>query len=253
MAPGLLVNARRRPPPHFCCEHSCAGIGVLVEHGAHVNARDNVGRTALHYACCLAEYGADVASYLVTLGTYPRCCVAVLCLQARGLTHSDACPGATLDAADTNGNTPLHLAASRGATALVALLLQRGARPTAANGQGATALHFAAVQGCAQTLACLLRGGADPSARATDGDTPMDNAMKAHAQDCVAHLQQWASAGRVVGDDASRGSQSTAGSDLLHPTQAVTEDVASPLTPLTDVRVRTARACACSQGISAVC
>lgn len=50
----------------------CAGIGALIEHGAHVNARDNVGRTALHYACCLDEYAADVLSYLVSLGESRR-------------------------------------------------------------------------------------------------------------------------------------------------------------------------------------
>ena len=139
---------------------------VLLQHGAHTNARDNCGRTALHFACCLEQYAADVCGYLADCG-------------------------ALLDAADTNGNTPLHLATVRNATDVVSALLGRGARPTAANGQGATPLHFAAIRGHADALRSLLQAGGDPNVRATDGDTALDKAVAAKSHTCVAILREY--------------------------------------------------------------
>jgi len=60
------------------------------------------------------------------------------------------------------GDTPLHIAAHRGYTMLVALLLIAGASPDAVGYRGRTPLHNAAANGHALAAVLLLRAGADP-------------------------------------------------------------------------------------------
>ena len=72
---------------------------------------------------------------------------------------------------------PLHMAALKGNTALVRLLLENGAKvdlPTP--GQGSTPLFFAA---SAEVAALLLDTGASPKARNTKGQMPLHAALKA--------------------------------------------------------------------------
>ena len=52
--------------------------------------------------------------------------------------------GADLTAANVDGNTPLHFAASNGHAAMAEFLVNNGADVNAANAYGETALHLAA-------------------------------------------------------------------------------------------------------------
>ncbi|MFN3684143.1 MAG: ankyrin repeat domain-containing protein [Fimbriimonadaceae bacterium] len=81
--------------------------------------------------------------------------------------------GAEVHAKDWALNTPLHLAAGKGA---VAALLRLGANVAGKNAEGSTPLHEAACRPDADVLATLLGAGAD--ARATDsaGRTPLHRA-----------------------------------------------------------------------------
>ncbi|MGH7576838.1 MAG: ankyrin repeat domain-containing protein [Longimicrobiales bacterium] len=84
--------------------------------------------------------------------------------------------GATLDAATRNGNyTALHLAARAGSAPVVRVLLDAGADVgTATTSGGATALHFAAAQGDAEVIAALIEHGADVDVRESAwGQTPL--------------------------------------------------------------------------------
>ncbi len=75
--------------------------------------------------------------------------------------------GARLDASTRNGSyTPLHLAARAGQTSVLNVLLDAGANVNApTTSGGATALHLAAGQGSADAVAALLAHGAAVNAR----------------------------------------------------------------------------------------
>jgi ankyrin repeat protein len=79
--------------------------------------------------------------------------------------------GASPNARDAAGNTPLMHAAVYGGTAAMALLIERGADVNATNAQGATPLLRAAFDG--QKLALLLDHGAVASGRSALGNTAL--------------------------------------------------------------------------------
>lgn len=68
--------------------------------------------------------------------------------------------------------TPLHVAASRGHTEVLQLLLKRRAKPDSAPG-GRTALHEACTAGHTACVRVLLVAGADPNIPDQDGKRPL--------------------------------------------------------------------------------
>jgi len=91
--------------------------------------------------------------------------------------------GADVNAADVDGDTPLHEAVGHGMPEVVELLLAHGAELEVANKPfGWTPLHRVAVDGFnpghARSLELLLKHGADPNVRAKDGHTPLELAEK---------------------------------------------------------------------------
>lgn len=81
--------------------------------------------------------------------------------------------GASVDARDEDGRSPLHYATLSGPGA-TALLLKRGANVNAVASNGETPLHHAVQRESVEVVHLLLNGGADPSARNTEGSTPHD-------------------------------------------------------------------------------
>uniref|UniRef100_A0A8C5KJJ6 Ankyrin repeat and SOCS box protein 10 n=1 Tax=Jaculus jaculus TaxID=51337 RepID=A0A8C5KJJ6_JACJA len=80
--------------------------------------------------------------------------------------------------------TPLHVAASRGHTEVLRLLLRRRARPNSAPG-GRTALHEACAAGHAACVHVLLVAGADPNIPDQDGKRPLHLCRGAGTLECV--------------------------------------------------------------------
>nr|XP_023420739.1 ankyrin repeat and SOCS box protein 10 isoform X3 [Cavia porcellus] len=80
--------------------------------------------------------------------------------------------------------TPLHVAASRGHTEILRLLLRRRARPDSAPG-GRTALHEACVGGHTACVQVLLVAGADPNLPDQDGKCPLHLCQGPGALQCA--------------------------------------------------------------------
>jgi len=100
--------------------------------------------------------------------------------------------GALVDSLSTNAmkNTPLHAAAAGGHTRIVELLLKRGANSQATQHGGWTALHSAAQNGNRSMVEVLLAHGADINARASNDQGPLDLALMQGRQDVAELLEQ---------------------------------------------------------------
>lgn len=93
--------------------------------------------------------------------------------------------GAKVNQADSQGNTPLHLAAGAGHHRLILPLLHEGAWVDEVNAQGQSPLHLAAARACGHGCLMLLAHNADPKRKDNRGHTPIPEAFhgyKAHVQ-----------------------------------------------------------------------
>ena len=85
--------------------------------------------------------------------------------------------GADLDAADSDGETPLHKAAKYDG-ASTGILIDAGARLDVRDPKGRTPLHYAANYDAESTI-LLVGAGADPFARDNQGLLPIDLSCEA--------------------------------------------------------------------------
>ena len=106
---------------------------VLLNQGADVNTKDNLGRTPLHYA---AEKNASATAEMLLK------------------------QGADANAKGRYGFTPLHFTAVANASATAEVLLKRGADANAKGRYGFTPLHFTAVANASATAELLRSYGA---------------------------------------------------------------------------------------------
>lgn len=104
------------------------------------------------------------------------------------IAHSLANAGATIDAIDDTGDTPLMAAARAGNTTLVGFLIARGADIGHRDNTGNTALFTAITHGHAEVVRQLLARGADPTAPVA-GVTPIDAARSRGEDDIVRLLR----------------------------------------------------------------
>src|SRR5436190_4199638 len=97
--------------------------------------------------------------------------------------------GADVNAAQGDGMTALHWAATNGDMPLVQMLLSAGAniRATTRLG-GITALHMASQNGHADVVATLIAAGADPNAATSTGATSLMLAARSGNTDTVTRL-----------------------------------------------------------------
>jgi len=118
---------------------------LLLERGAAVGSRDQLGQTPLHYAVTSNRH--DVAKELLT-------------------RHAD------VNAADRHGLTPLHMALTAD-VAMLELLVAGGADVGLTDVRGSTALHKAAAAGNVAAVEWLIAKGAKVNVKNTDGFTPL--------------------------------------------------------------------------------
>ena len=121
-------------------------VGDLLSANADVNAVDEKGRTALHYAAS-NEYGEIVARLLDSQSI--------------------------LDITDNRGRTALHYAAEGDAPVVIQTLLDRGANINRQDEEGQTPLYMAAYGGYPASVRVLIKGGANVHLADEDGNTPL--------------------------------------------------------------------------------
>jgi len=142
-------------------------VELLIQHGAIVNAVDNVKNTPLHYALNQENDTVSDEKYLRTIKTL----------------HEN---GADIEASNKKGNTPLlvatkHLEASE---EHIKFLLENGANPNAVNQEGNTALHKVVSlsskfleKDTSLVIKMLISNGAIVDLLNKNGETPLDVAI----------------------------------------------------------------------------
>jgi protein DGCR14 len=181
--PGLL-QARTQTGEtalhYLVIENDRAGVALLAQLGAVLDAADSSGRTPLGHAVLLGyeelagwliEHGAAVDA-----GSTPPLHHAVAAGRV-DLLRALLAAGARPDVQDELGQPVLHAAVQRDHLALVGLLLKAGADPGATGADRTTALHVAAVYASAEICRQLLAAGADRMARDAGGATPAEVAI----------------------------------------------------------------------------
>jgi ankyrin repeat protein len=152
-----------------------AGLRVLIQQKANVNAAEADGTTALHWAA----YRDDAESVEL-------------------LIHA----GANVNAANDLGATPLWNASTNAGAPIARRLLDAGANPNLALLAGETPLMAASRSGKADIVALLLAKGADANARASRQQTALMWAaaerhpevvklLVAHGADVHARSSEW--------------------------------------------------------------
>ncbi len=151
-------------------------VGLMLQLGCDANHRNVNGRTALHEAArfgniegvrVLADAGAD-PDCRDRLGQTPL-------TEAISNNYPETAMELVRRGADIHGSlsdrqeTPLMLAASRGAAALVKLLLDRGSEIESRDLMGCTPLMHASRGGSLEVVRLLLEAGADRNARDKKG------------------------------------------------------------------------------------
>jgi uncharacterized protein len=145
---------------------------ILLRSGANVNATDQDGKTALHYAMSGARintegFEIEQAQLLDTLFQYQ----------------------ADPNIVDSKGNTPLWYAVrfANGTHMMeMSRLLQGGANPNIQNLEGMTPLMLACqLDGGNEVIVMLINAGADPSLRDYKGKTAMDYAKRESVQNIL--------------------------------------------------------------------
>jgi ankyrin repeat protein len=184
-----LVDAASRQLIKAAKDGDVAAMRAALANGSgSVDARDETGRTPLHWA---------------VRDGHSEC--AELLLRA----------GADKEARNFSEYTPLIEAARCGNADCVAVLIRGGADLEARDGaRGSTPLHCAAVEGAEAALRALLRAGANVDVRTrsaspfapTDfpgGSTPLHLASRANSHACVEALLE-AGASATARDDWDR-------------------------------------------------
>ncbi|KAL1842300.1 hypothetical protein VTJ49DRAFT_5581 [Mycothermus thermophilus] len=133
-------------------------VRALLDAGADVNARNNIGRTALFTAT------SDIADLLLSAGADANITDKV------------------------SGGTAVHKAARGDDTGLIERLITAGANIHQRDEDGMTPLHITAYSNSSDALSLLYEMGADPDTCDVDGETPLMTAIAYNAHDALRTL-----------------------------------------------------------------
>lgn len=169
---------------HYVFMDDVETVRLFLDGGMAIGSVDAQGRNALHIAAgtedggllaLLLDRGADV-NLGDTNGTTPLCVAAEdgIVDNVKMFLQANADLAARCS---SDRNTPLHSAASRGHGSIVKALIEAGADLEAKNRHANTPLHTAVSSDNKEVLQILLAAGADVAARNNAGETPLHLAV----------------------------------------------------------------------------
>lgn len=185
------VEATEATPLHIAAARGESGsVAALIAKGADVGAKDEHGRTALHYG---TAGSFEIAEYLLAAGAAADTTDAngVMPLIQAALQNNEGYArrlveaGADINGRDANGRTALAWAALRSSESFARDQLSLGADPNFADNDGRTALHLAATSGL---IAPLIDAGATVNVADDDGYSPLHLAIQKEDIERVKHL-----------------------------------------------------------------
>ncbi|KPP73813.1 ankyrin repeat domain-containing protein 24-like [Scleropages formosus] len=135
-------------------EDAGGNLYLSAQEGAPVDSTDSLGRTALHHAVSPDRRSATTNPSPMSGSPAAHGCLS--CTEILG--DFSTC----LDTQDTDGVTPLLLAAQTGRAAICDLLLTQGADVNLRDSWGRSALMLACEMNSVDTVQALMRGGAKP-------------------------------------------------------------------------------------------
>lgn len=175
-----LVKAKDRAgltPLHLAAAAGHLEIcAFLLDHAADPSAQDKKGETPLLLAALNDR--KPVFELLVGRGAQPDIFAAAAMGDLESLKPLLKEKPDLLTAANSQGDTPLHLAAQAGRAYLCELLLLRGAEINAQDREAWTPLMKAAAAGQKEVCELLLKKGADSNLKNNHGETALDLARK---------------------------------------------------------------------------
>lgn len=148
-------------------------LKLLVAAGAKTSAVSPVGNTPLHLVRSLLCTSSDHQPGLISFRSCIRPWVQAAFSGHTAVVEALLESGASADAANKAGNTPLHFAAQKGHAAIVAPLLKSGAQMDARSKTGNTPLHLAAQNGHVAVVQPLLEFGHPTDHSSNEGSTPL--------------------------------------------------------------------------------
>ena len=200
-----LQSARGSFATHWaCCGNRRSSLALLLDAGASMTVYNDHEQTPLMVAAgtgatdcvtlLLARLGDGAGEELGTVDNDGDSAAHIACYFNHSWTLAlllDA--GASMDARNNHGRTPLMVAAANGATDCVTLLLARsgddvGEQLGMVDNEGDSAAHLACIFKQPSSLALLLDAGASMDARKTRGHTPLMVAAAQGANACVTLL-----------------------------------------------------------------
>ena len=145
--------------------HLAAEIGhltiaqILLKSDACIHVTDEYNNTPIDIAAMRGHY--ELAQLLMNSNEFPLKCVLTLYLAAKCGNTKDVQQcllnyGENPDAANRNGDTPLHLASQNGHFEVVEVLLRNNADANIRNVFGKAPLHIAAEMGYAEIVKAMI-------------------------------------------------------------------------------------------------
>jgi ankyrin repeat protein len=182
-------------------------MGLLLAHGADVNAKTSYGQTPLHIVLerdwgnnwtgrledgsplmLLLRHGADVNT---VAGNGDSPLHWAMKFQSPRTVAFLLAHGADVHKRDCRGNSPLMNAVTAGSPEMVASLLEHGADPHETDHTWKSLLHYAAVSHSPTTVALLLIYGADVHQTDYLGRSPLIDAVSAGSREIVSLLLKY--------------------------------------------------------------
>ncbi|XP_028395455.1 2-5A-dependent ribonuclease-like [Dendronephthya gigantea] len=171
-------------------------VKYLVEHGADVNVKKNVGMTVLFYA--VTNGRLEIVKYLVQhskmngkMNNWQTVLHYAVTSGKLELVKFFVENGADVNGKKNTGTTVLHAAVTNGTLEIVKYLVEHGADVNGKkNNTGTTVLHTAVSNGRLEIVKCLLENGANIKSKRNDGRTVLHAAVTEGTVEIVKYLVQ---------------------------------------------------------------